>query len=250
MQKYIYYFGIPLYSWQVFLILGALIVIVASTIERPKDFPLSRAGIAFLGALIAYAGTLGAKILSIALRYPGYTALHIPFKDQVEGSGYAFLGSIPAAMVVVWLFTKARTRPVSFWTVMDYGAPFIFLHQAFMRIGCFSKGCCLGIPSDLPWACAFNDELPLRHPTQVYEIGYILLTFIVMRHVYMKRPPAGVTFFGCVFIYSFFRFFNEFLRFDSPPILGVTTLSQITMVTMCIVSGIAIINILKRRNSK
>ncbi|MCB1554830.1 MAG: prolipoprotein diacylglyceryl transferase [Xanthomonadales bacterium] len=56
------------------------------------------------------------------------------------------------------------------------------------RIGCFVAGLndhTYGLPSSLPWAVDFGDGVP-RHPTQLYEIAFVL-PFTLWIHRYAGR---------------------------------------------------------------
>jgi prolipoprotein diacylglyceryltransferase len=91
-------------------------------------------------------------------------------------------------------------------------------------------GCCRGIPSNLPWAQNFGDGI-LRHPTQLYEMLAALSIFISLIVTYPRlRPHRGLIFFMAITLYSFVRFFNEFLRIDSPIIFGLFHLSNLAMI--------------------
>ncbi|WP_338849685.1 prolipoprotein diacylglyceryl transferase family protein [Massilia sp. W12] len=51
------------------------------------------------------------------------------------------------------------------------------------RIGCFLAGLhdgTYGLPGNLPWAVDFGDGQP-RHPTQLYEIGFLSLLWFVLQ---------------------------------------------------------------------
>jgi phosphatidylglycerol:prolipoprotein diacylglycerol transferase len=64
------------------------------------------------------------------------------------------------------------------------------------RIGCFMAGLTddtYGTPTRLPWGIDFGDGIP-RHPTQVYEIIFLLLLGLALS-CYNRRPhPQGATF--------------------------------------------------------
>lgn len=252
MHRYVFYdtrFEMP--SWEFFVLLGLVVVTIAAIIERPKGFPIGVAGFVFLGVLLGFFGLIGTKLMSTFIMRNGLGSGSRPIGGPVTvASGWAYLGSVPSALFSTLLFTKLRLRRISFWTVADYISPFLLIHQAFVRVGCFAHGCCYGKPTNLPWGCLFRGEDVLRHPTQIYEICYIIIIFIVMRHVYRKGVPPAVTFFGCMCLYGGFRFFNEFLRVDSLPVAGPLTVANLTMLSISVISGLAIVIILKWRKAK
>lgn len=53
------------------------------------------------------------------------------------------------------------------------------------RVGCFLAGLndgTFGLPTTLPWGVDFGDGIP-RHPTQLYEIGFAALLWLVLSKV-------------------------------------------------------------------
>ena len=68
-------------------------------------------------------------------------------------SGYELLGSVFAAIFVLWLFMRFHKLPVL--KFFDILAIAMMVALAFGRIGCFLSGCCFGKPTNLPWAIRF-----------------------------------------------------------------------------------------------
>lgn len=82
------------------------------------------------------------------------------------------------------------------------------------RIGCFVTGFydkTYGLPTTLPWGFDFGDGV-VRHPTQLYEIIFmlILLIFIQIRKNYVFTEGDIFKFF--MIGYLTFRFFVEFIK--------------------------------------
>ncbi len=82
------------------------------------------------------------------------------------------------------------------------------------RIGCFVTGFydkTYGLPTSLPWGFDFGDGIT-RHPTQVYEILFmlVLLSFILIRKKYPFSQGDIFKFF--MIGYLTFRFFVEFIK--------------------------------------
>jgi phosphatidylglycerol---prolipoprotein diacylglyceryl transferase len=82
------------------------------------------------------------------------------------------------------------------------------------RVGCFLSGLAdhtYGIASSLPWAIDFGDGIP-RHPTQLYEIGFLLCwtTLIWRRRARLSR--SGDVFRLYLSGYLLFRLLVEFIK--------------------------------------
>lgn len=80
------------------------------------------------------------------------------------------------------------------------------------RLGCFFTGLddhTYGVATTLPWAIDFGDGV-LRHPTQLYEIVWLLLTGLILRWVPATSP--GVLFRGFMASYLFFRLLVENIK--------------------------------------
>ncbi len=236
-------------SWEFFLLIGFFATLTLIIILRPKDFPVTRIGLVLFCLLMLGFALLGAKLLYIFLHWKGLIELKIPVTQFFYVAGNTYLGALVAELLVMLVFTKLRIKRISFFKLADYSMPFVFLHQAFIRVGCFLTGCCYGKPTSLPWGFVFPGEGPLpRHPTQIYSVIVLLSIFFVIRRIYKKNYTAGVTFFSSLFMYGILRFFIEFLRVDSIEIIGIITLAQIAMLSIAIVSGVSLWAILNRRN--
>lgn len=92
------------------------------------------------------------------------------------------------------------------------------------RVGCFLTGLSdrtYGIATTLPWGIDFGDGI-LRHPTQLYEIAFLLglAGAIALRSRSTYR--SGELFQLYLASYLSFRFFIDFLKPDFHPILGIS----------------------------
>jgi phosphatidylglycerol:prolipoprotein diacylglycerol transferase len=92
------------------------------------------------------------------------------------------------------------------------------------RVGCFLTGLednTYGLPSNLPWAVDFGDGIP-RHPTQLYEIAFLLLVLLpTLMWLKDRAPREGDLFKAFMVGYLAFRLGLEFLK-PGDPIVGLT----------------------------
>jgi prolipoprotein diacylglyceryltransferase len=90
------------------------------------------------------------------------------------------------------------------------------------RIGCFLAGLAddtYGKPTRLPWAINFGDGIP-RHPTQLYEILFLLVLALCCQRL-LRRPHAqGSVFRVFLATYLVFRLLIDFLK-PQPLIAGM-----------------------------
>lgn len=105
--------------------------------------------------------------------------------------------------------------------------PGIALGASIGRIGCFLRGCCFGIPTTLPWGINFGDGI-LRHPTQIYESIFFLGYFLYAVKSINKSAP-GQLFENFILTYFTFRFFEEFLRQNTPFFFGLSIYQVISL---------------------
>jgi phosphatidylglycerol:prolipoprotein diacylglycerol transferase len=98
------------------------------------------------------------------------------------------------------------------------------------RVGCFLTGLddhTHGVHSALPWAVNFGDGP--RHPTQLYEIVFLLLLAVVI-FIRSRIPyPNGQLFRLFMFGYLGFRFFAEFIKPRETPIIGLSAIQLVCM---------------------
>ncbi|MGQ9896935.1 MAG: prolipoprotein diacylglyceryl transferase [Acidobacteriota bacterium] len=82
------------------------------------------------------------------------------------------------------------------------------------RIGCFltglSDGTC-GVATDLPWGVDFGDGIR-RHPTQLYEIAYLIGLGLLLWRWRLFKAPDGALFRQFLIGYFAFRFAIEFIK--------------------------------------
>lgn len=93
------------------------------------------------------------------------------------------------------------------------------------RIGCFLTGLedhTHGVATSLPWGVDFGDGV-LRHPTQLYEIGFLLGLIALLAWLGRKDPAPGVRFQVFLGGYMAFRLLVDFLK-PGLPLAGLTAI--------------------------
>ncbi len=102
-------------------------------------------------------------------------------KPEIWFAGQSIVGGLLGGLVGVELAKKLSGMRGS------TGDAFVFpvlLGLMIGRIGCFVAGLedgTFGLPTQLPWGIDFGDGIP-RHPTQLYEIAFAAVLWLVLRH--------------------------------------------------------------------
>jgi len=170
-----------------------------------------------LFALFLISGLLGARLLYVGIEWSYYKD-HLIDVFKIWSGGLVFYGGLTCAMLAGILYLKWKALPVI--SVADAAAPALALGQAFGRLGCFSAGCCYGLPTTARWGVIFTNPLSLAplniriHPTQLYESFLDLGIFSVLAWRNQRNPKEGSTAALYLCLYGMARFLVEFLRGD------------------------------------
>ncbi|CAM2804518.1 diacylglyceryl transferase [Chryseobacterium flavum] len=103
------------------------------------------------------------------------------------------------------------------------------------RVGCFLTGIyeeTYGIPTDSVFGMYLGDEY-LRHPVALYEIGFLVMLWAVLKYVQkLERYPSGFIFQIFMLGYFTFRFLLDFIK---PRIEIAGPLGTIQFVCICVI---------------
>jgi phosphatidylglycerol:prolipoprotein diacylglycerol transferase len=111
------------------------------------------------------------------------------------------------------------------------------------RIGCFLTGLddhTHGLPTTLPWGVDFGDGIP-RHPTQLYEIGFLLLLALALRFGSRRTWPEGRRFQLFLGAYLAFRLGVDALKPTQPLAAGLGAIQWAALLGLiwCLVAALA-----------
>lgn len=165
----------------------------------------------------------GSKILAWLESAPQYWA----HRHQVE----AWIGgkTIVGGLLGGWIGVEIAKKLMRITT--RTGDAFVFpliLGIAIGRIGCFLAGLAdhtHGIATTLPCGVDFGDGIS-RHPTQLYEIAFVLVLGIVLALTpHGSRQRSGDRFRWFMLGYLLFRFLVEFIKpRDIIPLVGLSAI--------------------------
>jgi phosphatidylglycerol:prolipoprotein diacylglycerol transferase len=134
---------------------------------------------------------------------------------KVWRGGLASHGAALGIFTALYYYSKKKKKQSFLW-VADRVAIGVALAGFFIRMGNLFNSEIVGIPTDLPWGFIFTsvDNIP-RHPAQLYEALFYLLSFIIIIFQYKKHEGKFKDgyLFGIFLILIFgFRFFVEFFK--------------------------------------
>lgn len=205
-------------------------------------------------------GILGAKLW--------YVALTGEASALWSRGGLVWYGGFIGGTAAV-LFNGWRMK-VPLRTTLQLCAPALAAGHALGRVGCFMVGDDYGKPTDLFLGVRFPEGIPPTtadalhsnfgvpipagmdpgtvlavHPTQLYEVGALLLIFAVLWRL-RTRPYGAAWLFGLYLVLeSVERFLVEFLRAKDDRFLAGFTVAQLTAVVLAVI-GVVIMARLKR----
>lgn len=147
---------------------------------------------------------------------------------KVWEGGLASHGGTLGIIIAVYFYSKRITHKSMMWTFDKLVVP-TGLVAAMIRLGNLMNHEVYGHPTDKPWGFRFIENLhawkqgaePIfsapSHPTQLYEAGCYLITFLICVWLYFKKDAykkEGLIF--GIFMIGIFasRFFIEFLKND------------------------------------
>ena len=161
-------------------------------------------------------GTIIGARLGHCLFYNPEYYLSNPFEIiKIWRGGLASHGAAIGILTAIYFYSKKK-KDQSFLWVMDRIVIGVALAAFFIRMGNLFNSEIIGVPTDLPWAFVFTsvDDIP-RHPTQLYEALFYLITFLILFFSYKKTKGKfhDGYLFGIFLICIFgFRIFVEFLK--------------------------------------
>ena len=213
-------------GWGLIMAVSAGIVAMLLFVAIARRFGLQKAHILWLGFLTVISGYIGALLFAIIENLIVYhdTGTIINFGLRADG--------LPIAVTIATL-GYARITKLSFWQLLDIGAPCLILYMAVYRIGCVLVGCCYGLPCDQPWAVIYNNPnspAPLAtplYPTQFYHLIWNVIVLAIVWLLRKRFKVAGTLGLTAWILYFLGDFVIRFFRGNEPPVFGLS-LSQIT----------------------
>lgn len=175
--------------------------------KRTMTLTAEQTGWIIVGAI--FGALFGAKSLAWAESLPWYWAHHHDWHILIGGK------TIVGALLGGWMGVELAKRRMGLRD--SSGDVYVFpliLGMCIGRVGCFLEGLpdhTYGIATTLPWGVDFGDGIR-RHPTQLYEIVFLLALACVFIWRIRTRRQRGCMFSQFLFGYLAWRLSVEFIK--------------------------------------
>lgn len=216
---------------------------------------------------ILIAAMVGSRVLFIIVNIQDYVADPLALIKIWQG-GLVFYGGFIGAVLAAWFY--CRRYNIDFFRIADIMIPSVALGHVLGRLGCYTAGCCHGMPTGSDWfGAVFHDQgtvvarnhllgTPI-HPTQLYDAGAELLIFVFLILWRNRKRVHGELLASWLMLYGLGRFLVEMFRgdtergvlirvefFGNPKYPQILSTSQIVALGM-LAFGIGLLVYLRRR---
>jgi len=194
-------------------------------LSRARSLELPEEQLFNLSFYTLLAGILGAKLTLVVVDWRDYLAHPAELWGTLRSAGVLMGGVIAGGAVFV---SYGRRHGLPLGRLADAIAAPVALAQAVGRLGCFSAGCCWGVPADTQSRLAVTFTDPMAHqltgvrlnvplvPTQLIQMTHDLLLALMLTWMWRRRvEPPGTVIWTYVLVYSVGRGVIEFWRGDT-----------------------------------
>jgi phosphatidylglycerol---prolipoprotein diacylglyceryl transferase len=192
---------------------------------RNSTVKAEQRGVVIAGGLIG--GMLGAKLLAIVQHLDLLWTGQVSFVMLLIG-GKTIVGALLGAVFGVEVTKKLLKIETATGDAFAYP---LIVGTAIGRIGCFLTGLSdqtYGTATSLPWGVDFGDRIS-RHPTQLYEVIFMLCLLIFLKYRERKPYLQGDLFRFYMVCYLAFRWSIDFIKPDFHPLLGMSAIQIVCL---------------------
>lgn len=191
---------------------------------------------------------LFARLVHVFFYYPSYY-LNNPIEIFMTWKGgLSFHGGLIGFFLSSLFFSKKYK--FNFVDLLNKLSLSLAIVLGLGRIANFFNHEIYGTITSLPWCVYFNNVVGCRHPAQLYEalVWFLIVIFLLVfrNNSFIKKNRI---FFG-IAIYSFFRFFIEFIKDIKPEFLFLKTGQFLSLITFIFSIYMIIRNINFNKNRK
>lgn len=160
---------------------------------------------------------------------------------NLVGTGANYFGILFAGPILVsivcWLLRIDRHKQ------LDLIIPAYPLALCFVKLACFSCGCCRGIQTSFGLYNYLSQRT--EFPVQLIESALALLIFFFLQY-YKKKAKTGTMYPIYMILYSGTRFFSEFLRRE-PNVLGILKIYHLLCIMGVLIGTILYVIIYRKK---
>jgi len=253
--------GNPVYWYGIIIVSGLMLAVWFCSKQAPK-FGLTGENVTDMMLYAVPACLIGARLYYVIFYLDLYRrtdgSLDFGAMVRIWDGGIAIYGAVLAAIVVVFLFCKAKK--LSFLAFADLGIMGLFIGQSIGRWGNFINMEAYGGITDVAWRMSsveIAEELLRKgqadtatyeavlegtlgvHPTFFYESLWNLIGLLLVLYIVKKgRRFDGQSFFTYLAWYGLGRFWIEGLRTDSLYLFGTgLRVSQVVALVSVVIGG-------------
>jgi phosphatidylglycerol:prolipoprotein diacylglycerol transferase len=214
-----YHFRLPTYG--MLIAVGFVVGITLAVRQAKREF-IDPNVILDLAFWILISSMVGSRVLFIIVNIEDYIAAPINLVKVWQG-GLVFYGGFIGAVAASLYY--CHTRGISFLRISDLTIPSVAIGHFFGRLGCYSAGCCHGVPTGTEsFGAVFESAgsviarsgyLGMHvHPTQLYEAFGELMAFGLLILLRPRKRFNGQLLAIWLMVYPVWRFMTELFRGD------------------------------------
>jgi len=232
--------------WYGIMVALAILVIILWVAWQVKKGAKISYNTVFTAAIVGIpSGIVVSRLLHVVDLWDHY--IQNPGEIFGRWSGLTIYGAVLGAALGIWVYS--RFSKFRFGFLADLIVPGLILAQAVGRVGCTINGCCYGRPTSLPWGIVYPSSYSRDgwsylvdpkfvgiavHPTQVYEIIYLLIMFGVALILRGRLRPDGSLFLVYLVLYSSWRIGIDFMREGTPFLFNLHQAQVIGIIVLAI----------------
>jgi len=176
----------------------AYLIVFSKCLKNKKDFQF----LIVITAAIFLAFVFGCKLVTLAEELLISGTNHVGFYQTTQIG----LGGVTLSFLIVVLLRQIFQIPGQYLSGLGYA---ILLGLMLQKPGCFIGGCCKGMEGASFFSITYLDGV-LRHPLQLYEMGFYFAALLALRMIPAKKPASK--YFIAVGLFCIIQFSSEFIK--------------------------------------
>jgi len=227
-----------IYSYGLMLALATMVGIFFTAREYKKKHSSASPLLVYdFGFWTIIGGIVGARLLFVILDFSYFKNNPLEI-IMLNHGGLVYYGGLIGGIISGYVFLKIKR--IFIQDMVLCLIPFMPLGHAIGRAGCFLNGCCYGK----------FDSHGNRYPTQIYEIIFNLLIFVILMNIKKKCTDAWQMVFSYLFLYGLGRFVVEFFRGDDVTVFSGLRISQWISLFFMFISIIYFLKVLLKKKKE